>query len=142
MALYASTREEELRPLPWPDEAKRAFLASQFDLQHRHYVGTFADAAFLLILEHEQPIGRVYLHRSAHELMVIEISLVAERRGHGLGTALLTEVLDEARADGKSVSLHVESYNPAARLYARLGFEIVERGGVYDMMRWTSPATS
>ena len=35
--LYASTRDEELRPVPWSDAQKTAFLASQYALQHAHY---------------------------------------------------------------------------------------------------------
>ena len=31
--LYASTREEEMRPVPWPDEEKAKFLFSQFEAQ-------------------------------------------------------------------------------------------------------------
>jgi Uma2 family endonuclease len=31
--LYASTRTEELAPVPWPEEIKQAFLQSQFELQ-------------------------------------------------------------------------------------------------------------
>jgi len=34
--VYASTRTEELAPVPWSDEQKRAFLAMQFDLQDRY----------------------------------------------------------------------------------------------------------
>src|SRR3712207_8583920 len=31
--VYASTRSEELAPVPWTDEQKRAFLRMQFDAQ-------------------------------------------------------------------------------------------------------------
>jgi ribosomal protein S18 acetylase RimI-like enzyme len=136
-ALYASTRDEELRLVPWPEEAKRQFLQQQFELQHQHYHTVYPDAAYLLILERAQPIGRVYLHRGARELDLIEISLIAARRGHGIGTALMREMLEEAGATSRSVALHVEPNNPARHLYARLGFELVEQRGVYDFMRWS-----
>jgi hypothetical protein len=35
--LYVSTRTEELAPVPWPEEAKQAFLQAQFELQRDHY---------------------------------------------------------------------------------------------------------
>ena len=140
-ALYASTREEELRPVPWPDEAKRAFLASQFELQHTHYHRAYPDADFLLILDAGEPVGRVYIHRALHELSLIEISLIEARRCRGLGSALLGEILDEARATGHAVTLHVEPDNPAKHLYARLGFTLVENQGVYDFLRWSPPVS-
>jgi hypothetical protein len=50
--------------------------------------------------------------------------------------ALLRDLMDEAAAAGKAVSIHVEKYNPAMRLYRRLGFTVDEDKGVYDLMRW------
>ena len=48
-------------------------------------------------------------------------------------------MLDEAAAAGKAMSIHVEKYNPAMRLYRRLGFVTEEDKGVYDLMRWRAP---
>jgi ribosomal protein S18 acetylase RimI-like enzyme len=49
---------------------------------------------------------------------------------------LLQEVLDEGAASGRSVSIHVESYNPALRLYDRLGFREIDTNGIYKLMEW------
>ena len=55
----------------------------------------------------------------------------------GLGSALLGELLAEADRAGKPVRLHVEPFNPALRLYQRLGFTHVGDAGVYWFMeRW------
>lgn len=49
-----------------------------------------------------------------------------DRRGRGLGTRLLRELLDRAhRAGFARISLSVEDGNPARRLYERLGFVAV-----------------
>jgi ribosomal protein S18 acetylase RimI-like enzyme len=48
----------------------------------------------------------------------------------------MEEILGEARAAGCAVRLHVESYNPAQRLYLRLGFVRLDTNGVYDRMEW------
>ena len=57
-------------------------------------------------------------------------------RGQGIGGAILKDVLDDAAAAGKAVSIHVEVHNPARRLYERLGFEAVEDKGIYvEMVR-------
>ena len=35
--VYASTRRDELAPVPWTDDQKTRFLRWQFDNQHRYY---------------------------------------------------------------------------------------------------------
>jgi hypothetical protein len=39
-------------------------------------------------------------------------------------------------AAGKAVRLHVERWNPALRLYHRLGFGAIQDRGVYLEMEW------
>ena len=136
-ALYASTRAQEMARVPWPDQAKREFLDQQFALQHHHYQTYFAQAEFLLILRQALPIGRYYIDRSSSEFSLIDIALVDEERGHGIGTALLTDLVASAEHAQRSIELHVEPDNPARRLYARFGFVLVENRGVYDLMRRT-----
>ena len=139
--LYRSTRWEELAPTSWPDEAKIAFLNQQFGFQRRHYEMAHAGAEFYVIERHGDPIGRIYLDRTGRDLGLIEISLLPQWRGQGLGTALLDRLRQEVR-EGRSdrVSLNVLATNPARRLYARLGF--VETAGdqefpdLYVEMAW------
>jgi len=59
-----------------------------------------------------------------------------EHRRKGLGEALLRDLLDEAAAAGKAVTIHVEKFNPAMSLYRRLGFVPAGEQGAYDLMRW------
>jgi ribosomal protein S18 acetylase RimI-like enzyme len=47
--------------------------------------------------------------------------------------------MDRGSAAGKPVTIHVEAFNPALRLYRRLGFEHADTNGVYFLMRWTPP---
>jgi len=139
--IYASTRTEELAPLPWTQAQKAAFLQSQFEAQHAHYQRHYAGAAFSVVERAGVPVGRLYLHRSAGELRIVDISLLPEQRGTGLGEALLREVQEEAREAGLKVSIHVERMNRARRLYERLGFRTVtDEGGVYLLLEWTPPA--
>lgn len=136
--LYATTRAEEMAPVPWPDAAKRAFLDQQFALQHRHYLAHYADADFLAVVHAERgPVGRYYLQRAAPDHLLIDISLMPAVRGAGLGGALIGHSQREAAALGRGMRLHVLEANPGARrLYERLGF-IAEGGdGGYVAMRW------
>ena len=83
------------------------------------------------------PIGRLYVYRADEkDIRIVDITLAPSARGGGVGTQLLLEVMREARAAGKSVSIHVEQFNPALSLYRRLGFVEVDTHGVYNLMRW------
>jgi ribosomal protein S18 acetylase RimI-like enzyme len=141
--LYASTRMEELAVVAdWSEAQKATFLQMQFDAQHAHYQQHYAGADFLVIEQAGEAIGRLYLARWAREHRIVDIALLPEQRGQGLGSALLQDLLDEAAAAGKAVTIHVEKFNPALRLYRRLGFAAVEDKGVYDLMRWSAPGGS
>lgn len=136
--LFASTRAEEMAVVPWSDAEKAAFLDMQFRAQDQHYRIHYAEADWLVILQGDTPIGRLYLDRRADTDHILDISLLAEHRGGGLGTALLSDLLDGAAGSGRTVTIHVEKFNPAMRLYQRLGFVKIEDAGIYDMMRWPS----
>lgn len=133
-ALYASTREAELAPVPWPEETKHAFLRDQFAKQHAHYQQHYPGADFWLIELEGQAIGRVYVYRSPGEIRLMDIALVPAQRGRGLGAALLGELVDEADRQFARITLHVEGDNPVKRLYQRLGFVLVEQRGPYEFL--------
>lgn len=133
--LYASSRETEMSRSGWPVEAIAAFLQQQFNLQQRYYQEHFPDGEFWLIEHDGEAIGRLYLFWGETTLQLIDIALLPECRGVGLGTALLDELLTRADSRGLAVGLHVETDNPARRLYRRLGFAVVGENGVYLEMR-------
>ena len=66
----------------------------------------------------------------------MDIALLPEYRGAGIGTWIMRNLLDEAPGAQKPVTLHVEPYNRAVRLYQRLGFHVVERRGINLFMEW------
>jgi ribosomal protein S18 acetylase RimI-like enzyme len=140
--LYASTRADELAVVAWSEDEKSAFLHAQFQAQHAHYQAHYSAADFLVILHGGDAIGRLYIDRWPQEHRIVDIALLPAHRGQGLGTALLLDLLDEAARVGKATSVHVERFNPAQRLYRRLGFAVVGEHGVYELLRWTPSAQS
>ena len=135
--VYHSTREDELRVLPWSDADKAAFLDMQFGAQKKHYEAQYPDCAFRVIVVDGTAAGRLYVNRTASDINVLDIALLPQYRGRGIGSALLEAILEEARISRRTVSLHVEQYNPARRLYARMGFRTLESNGVYERMQWS-----
>jgi GNAT superfamily N-acetyltransferase len=132
--LYASTRTEELAAVPWSDDQKRGFLAHQFDLQREQYRLHYVGAEWLLIEREGAAIGRLYLRRGGSEVRLMDIALLPPLRGTGLGTRLTRALLDWADAQELPVSLHVEPFNPAYRMYRRFGFAYVRSTGVYHFL--------
>jgi ribosomal protein S18 acetylase RimI-like enzyme len=137
--VYASTRAAELAPVPWSEEQKAAFLDMQFRAQHDHYQQHYPKADWLVTMRDGEDVGRLYVERGASEHCIIDIAFLPEHCGKGLGAALIRDLMAEAAAAGKRVQIHVEKFNPALRLYRRLGFAIEEDKGVYDLMRWSPP---
>jgi GNAT superfamily N-acetyltransferase len=135
--VYASTRAEEMKLVNWDEAQKESFLRMQFQAQHSYYHEQFTGAEFLIILRDGQRIGRLYVDRRDDEIRLIDIALLPENRGGGIGTVLIKELLDEAASVDKCVRIHVERFNPAMRLYERLGFRKTEDQDVYYLMEWS-----
>ena len=126
--------------MPWDDAQKAAFLRQQFDAQDAWWRENYADASFDVIVVDGEPAGRLYVHRGPSDIRIVDIALLPEHRGGGIGTSLLEELSAEADAAGKSLTIHVERMNPALRLYGRLGFSVAEDKGVYLFLE-RPPAT-
>jgi ribosomal protein S18 acetylase RimI-like enzyme len=137
LRLYASTRADEMQLVSWDAAQKEAFVRSQFALQTHHYRKFYSEAAFLIIAMDGQPVGRLYLDRSSGYILVIDIALLPEHRGAGIGGRLMRDVLSEAEGQHKSVRIHVERNNPALRLYERLRFRVIEDKGSHFLMEWS-----
>jgi ribosomal protein S18 acetylase RimI-like enzyme len=138
--VYASTRAEELAPVPWTDEQKAAFLAQQFAARAAHYAQHYPGMTRDVIVVDGADAGQLLVDRWEREIRIVDIALLPEHRGSGAGTMLLKGLMDEARAAGKPLSIHVEQMNPALRLYQRLGFAPVAEEGVYLRMEWRPDA--
>lgn len=132
--VYASTRAEEMKLTGWEDRQKEEFLRMQFNLQHTQYLQNYREAFFNIILLNEVPAGRLYVDRRWNEIRIIDLALLPEFRGQGIGKTILNDLIDEA--DGKQVplTLHVEHFNPVLNLYERLGFKKKSDTGVYYFM--------
>jgi len=132
--VFDSTREREMDLVDWSEVQREAFLAMQFQAQRRHYRDHFPDADFRIVSRRGERMGRLCTHRSRHEIRIVDIALLPESRGKGIGTALVGQILDEADQAGIPVRIHVEKTNPAQRLYRDLGFRAVEDRGMHWLM--------
>ncbi|MBD0369755.1 MAG: GNAT family N-acetyltransferase [Pyrinomonadaceae bacterium] len=133
-AVYASTRAEEMAVVPWDDAQKEAFLKMQFTAQQTHYRNFYTGTSHDIILLGEQAVGRLYVSRGESEIRILDITILPEYRSKGIGTPLIKELMTEAEREAKSLTIHVESYNPSLRLFERLGFSKIADEGIYHLM--------
>ncbi len=123
--LYASTRPEVAN---WPDEARAAFLAQQFEAQRTGWGLTFAGSVHDVIVLNGRTVGRVWVHSTAAERLIVDLALLPEYRRQGIGTQVVEEILAEADRSRVPVRAHVERTNtPSVAFWTRLGFR--EIGG-------------
>ncbi|HEY7770314.1 GNAT family N-acetyltransferase [Longimicrobium sp.] len=132
--LYATTREEELKQVPWTPQQKASFVRQQFEAQHAYWQENYQDTTWDIVLADGSAAGRLYVARWPDEIRIVDIALLPEHRGSGIGTGLLRRLMAEGDASGRKLSIHVEIFNPARRLYERLGFTQAGDRGVYLLM--------
>lgn len=138
LRLYASTRTSELAMVPWDDSQKEAFLRTQFLAQSQHYADYFSDSEHKIILSDEQPVGRLYVARETDGIQILDITILPESRGAGIGTPIIKELMQEAASVDLPLTIYVENYNPSVRLFERLGFVRKEDDGLNILFEWRS----
>ncbi len=127
--VYASTRQAELDLTGWPPQQRAAFVDMQFNAQLADYTRRWPESRHDLILVDGHPAGRLWVDRSPTHIHVLDVTVLPEWRNHGVATALLRGLIDEARGSGRSFDLHVERGNRAIRLYERLGLTVLDSDG-------------
>jgi len=89
-----------------------------------------------LLLQDGVPAGLLKVARDGSDWQIIQIQLIPELQGRGLGAELLSEVIAEADAAEATLRLTVLKANPARALYERLGFVVEgESDNQYNMRR-------
>ena len=86
-------------------------------------------AWYLLFSANQQVYGYI-----SEDIPELSIALLHDYRNQGIGRDLLNHLLEEARSHYAAISLSVSADNPAARLYQRLGFEVIDRQGTSLVM--------
>jgi ribosomal protein S18 acetylase RimI-like enzyme len=135
--VYASTRTDEMALVDWSAEQKEAFLRMQLQAQTTHYRAYYPNAEYQIIQrEASIPIGRLIVDRSNDSLLLMDIALLPEYRSAGIGTTIIQDLMAEADSTNQPIILHVEIFNPAMKLYERLGFVKTGEQGIYHEMVW------
>jgi ribosomal protein S18 acetylase RimI-like enzyme len=136
LQLYSSTRADEMALVPWETEQKQAFVQMQFLAQQTHYRAYFPHATHEMILAEGQPVGRLYVDRRGSEIRILDVTLLPDARGRGIGTHILLDLMKEAGHGNQSCSIYVGSFNRSLGLFQRLGFVRMQESGESWLMEW------
>ena len=137
--LYCTTREDEMNAAGFPPEQREPFLQMQFTAQKTHYEKFYPEAVHRIITSGEHAVGREYVNRDEDEILLVDLALLPEFCGGGIGTVLLEKLCEESTHTGKSVRLYAVKFNNRAlQLYERLGFKTIDDTGVYLFLEWRS----
>ena len=131
--VYASTRIDEFKWLNVQQQID-SLMTMQYDIRQAQYEAAYPDAESSIILLGDRAIGRMLIQEHDHEFVLVDIAILPEHRGAGIGSHLLQQLLDRAARVDKPVRLQVFKTNPAQRLYARLGFAEVGEQSMYIEM--------
>lgn len=136
VALYGSTREEELALTQWDTGQCEAFVRMQFGAQQGHYRAKRPAAREELILVDGEPAGRLYSDLSGDTDHLLDLCLLPAYRGRGIGSRVLAGILAAASAKGRRVTIYVESFNRSLGFFESHGFTRTAENGMHYLLEW------
>ncbi|WP_238361663.1 GNAT family N-acetyltransferase [Actinopolymorpha pittospori] len=120
-------------------QEKAEWLAGFREDTREQMLGLVEDSLTYVVEADGERVGRLRVVRTADRVFVAGIQIRSAHQGKGIGTAVLTGLLKEARDKGVPAELHVSKDDPAAeRLYTRLGFRRCGEQGDDYLMTTTS----
>ena len=135
--VYRSSRGDDLRGLGWDEDRISEFLSMQYDAQQIFHEADYENATDEVIMCGGGRAGRLVTERREHEIRCVEVALLPPYRNRGIGSLLIRQLKDQARAEGKPLRLQVIRFNRAVNLFERLGFERTSETGTHFQMEWS-----
>lgn len=119
-----------------PEEDLNRLLSGQYAAQTADYRSNYPKASNQIIVFDGADAGRVIWSTENGDLHLIDIVVLTEYRGKGIGGAVLNWFFEKSRNGQMPVRFCVEKGNRAMRLYERLGFRTVEDLNSHFQMEW------
>jgi len=122
-----------------PEPLRGALAAMQYRARALSYASAYPQSEdWILCLDPATPIGRQLIAHHAGSLYLIDLAVLPEYQGQGIGTQILQGCISSAARDGLALRLTVAQGNPAKLLYQRLGFTTHAEDEVNLEMVWSS----
>ncbi len=139
-ALFRSIALPELTEMPVTEAVKDALVQMQFASQTATYRAQFPMACFDIIEQRDKPIGRLVIDPGGEAGCIVDMALLPECRGLGLGSTILAHVLERFAKLQRPVLCKVLAHNEASlRMCRRAGFRQIDYIPPFLQLQW-SPA--
>ena len=136
LALYKSSRGDDLRGLSWEEERINEFLEMQYEAHQTFLANDHPNLQDQIVLVDGASVGHLAVEQRAEEIRLVDVSLVPEHRQRGTGTLLIQELQAQAAAAQRPLRLQVIRFNRAVTLFERLGFRRTSETGTHFQMEW------
>lgn len=136
LELYSSTHGQQFAVVPLAPAHREALVRMQFEAQRAGYRQQFPGSQEFIIVAGDERTGRVWLAEGEAENRILDLAIVPQHQGRGIGRAVLEGVIEKAAGANKPLRLMVHRMNErAVALYRRLGFEVCGEDEVYLEMK-------
>ena len=113
----------------WDDNFQQSHFAENFDID-----------GCRIVLVDGRKVGQITVTEQEENLFLAVIYILPQFQNRGLGSALIREVMNQAKQQDRPVTLQVLKANtPARRLYKRLGFVVTAEKLTHYVMQWQPP---
>ena len=113
----------------WDEEAQRKGLLSEKNIE-----------GFQLVMLGSDPAGALLLEKHADHHYLRTIFLQPQHHRQGIGSLVMQSLQRDAQMASQPLRLRVIHTNPAQKLYARLGFTVMEQDEKALLMQWPAVA--
>lgn len=136
--LILETIAGELGASAWPEPVRTHLLEIQYTARRQSPSIKVPEAASQVIEADGEDAGWVLVTTMPHEVRLVEIMVLPELRGRGIGAGAIRGIVESAAAAGKPVRLNVNVTNRAAiGLYERFGFRRIDGNEVQQAMEYS-----
>lgn len=138
LQLYMAYQTEAIKSWGWDAAQQQVFLEMQYRARNAGYATSYPEAVNNIICNLDSlAIGRLLMSSTRKALHIIDIALLPQHQRKGIGSQILSDLQKSCASEAKKISLQVPSDSVARKLYARLGFQLVDQDAIYAQMEWT-----
>jgi len=135
--LFSSIKAPEMAFMPVDAKQKEFLLQMQFTSMNATYRHRFPKARFEIVELDRWPIGRIVTDVQKDCVYYVDVALMPQASGAGIGTALMAAMLEEPRRLGLPARAKVLNYNlPSLHMFQGLGFTKVAANAPYLDLEW------
>lgn len=121
------------------EEEREELICQQFKVEQSQLIQMYPKAKLNIIMLNEKPIGIIYISHGETSDRILQIGILEDYRGLGIGKKVMNKIIKESVKRGKTVSLQVAWFNQRAYVfYEKLGFKVVENNTVFYEMQYIS----